>query len=100
MDVWITAEVRGRSHHIGLQFEDSDGNTISVGNDCKVIHIKDSEDLMRYFEYHAEFEAFSYRLLYNDLPPRLMMPPRPKWDPPKPGVQPPQPPKITFEEPA
>ena len=82
MDVWITAEVRSRDN--GFKFEDSDGNTISVGNDCKVIHIKDKEDLGRYHEYHMESEYDYYRYTFNV----------PRRQPPV------QTPKWTFEEPA
>ncbi len=85
MDVWITVEVRSRSWHSGFKFEDQAGNPIAVGNDCKVIHVKDSEDLNLYHEYHAELEFHSYRYKYN-VPRR--QPPMQGWLQPLQPLQP------------
>jgi len=97
MDVWVLdgASIRPWNSSGGWKFLDNDGNGITARGDCKVINIKDKEDLKLYHEYHSELEAFQYRWLYNRIPKRYppFIPPRPGW------VQPPMP-EITFEEPA
>lgn len=66
MDVWILKNVivQSEAQSDGWLFKDGAGNMINLGGDVKVIRVKDSNEMEKYHEYHAEFEKLSYQELH------------------------------------
>lgn len=70
MDVWILEDVFVESEEKsdGWRFVDEDGNVEFIGGDVKVRRVKSKATLKDYHEYHMEFEACTYRQMYNRPP--------------------------------
>ena len=70
MDVWKMEDVfcDSEGNSDGWSFIDNSGNVVMVGGDAKVIRVneKNKKDLWaKYNNYHMEFEAQTYREMYN-----------------------------------
>ena len=68
MDCWILDNVYVESvaSSDGWRFVDEEDNTIYIGGDVKVIRLDSSSDIRdKYFEYHMEFEEYTYRQKFN-----------------------------------
>ena len=69
MDVWKLRDAMCQSPEgsDGWLFRDNQNNPINIGGDVKVIRLAkfDADVWNNYHEYHMEFEAVTYRQLYQ-----------------------------------
>ena len=67
MDCWKLLDVMVQSPEAsdGWLFVDSNGNSVYVGGDVKIIRCIEKDVFKQYHEYHMESESLSYRQLFS-----------------------------------